>query len=1312
MSVYRGSSSRVKRKAVGGGGGSSSYNPNSKRFKRDVLAAIENENLDLRKVIVSELDVRNDINVDGNVDVEGDVYGRNLEETSDTIGGGDILNGGNTTGSQVIIGTNDNQDVKIQRNGFDRIHLAVNQTVYSGNTLLGTAGSANTYSDAPTRTLGGLAVADNIIALHNIKTENGNLGIGNFVLSNNSSSNYQLNVPAALVDDRFMYHGTGGQLEFKQETVSEYILPGVDTTAATISDVTSRVTDILYDGTDLWVFRNEATNHVARQSSASSFGGTLPITADLGSTGRLAAGPGGSLYSTHGNLLRYNSAGNTGSAFSVFQPAGNGVVGVAYGNGILMVNQDNAIHTTTTVPPSAVNDWTLQLTLDSNCDADNIRFVPWLNASAGGWVASLTTQTTSPDKLAVSNNDATAWTVYDSTVFSDAVGSTSFTEITFSDNLLVIGTDSAAAYWSSDTDHATMTFTKCTYDTASTSGGIRGGAVSTSSGKWVFTTGVANELYESPDGKHLVLFTASIPLCTVAAYNPTYDTFVFGGNDTVSLSYREENGSSFHLRAGLHQAQTSEQQYGFADDLDTYMGLHDSKLELTGSSGIKQSVSATIVQEQDVDRLSMKSRIQFQTMTTEERDALPISARGDTIYNLTKDITQTYDGSTWEDHHNVVRDHTLNLGTGTGPATPGSWLDARTPNGTVNGKHIIWDPGYERFVVAVTGGVHHAYYSNTTTHNDGGTDYPAGTFYFGSDYATIGTGSHQLATNGKSPPNNLIVITKGNSQACSSDGGSTWDVCDNIVSNDTYRGIAYGSVYTGPAVFQDLWVIGGQGGFYTTPNPQSTAWSLSGTFTGICTQMEYAQFLNHGQGGFIGIVIGTNKIMIRNKVGAWVSILNTNDAIDGFTITSAYDCTGITVSEELELIIVSLTAGAIRAIYITDDPNTDSTYPIGVCALSANPTTSFLVSGAAGNGKMLIGTGADDEYYETSGLIDNKVELTLKSDLTAHNEVNGAYSPTLNMFSFSMSGAPSNVDVSYRIEDAVPGPPIGGLDVAAASNDTDYYTFKTEPANYLHSEAGIQLNIHSGEAINMRVDSADCVTVDGNEVVAHQPFRPMIVDDDAERNALPVVGAGSMVWNADTGHLNIYNGTAWTVNNSYNEQGSWEDLVQYMGAGEKKASNPPNELQIGEFTLLEFDEKDQVTMHYHVLHDYKVGSDAFVHVHWSPLRDAVPGDIGTTVVWTINYTIARGHHQGGVNDWATPTTLTLTHTFDGTELEHEHMITESVTGFDLLEADSILTVSAKYDEGSTWGDTVIGMSCDLHYESTQETTISRVPPFN
>lgn len=171
----------------------------------------------------------------------------------------------------------------------------------------------------------------------------------------------------------------------------------------------------------------------------------------------------------------------------------------------------------------------------------------------------------------------------------------------------------------------------------------------------------------------------------------------------------------------------------------------------------------------------------------------------------------------------------------------------------------------------------------------------------------------------------------------------------------------------------------------------------------------------------------------------------------------------------------------------------------------------------------------------------------------------------------------------------------------------------------------------------------------------------------------------------------------------------WRDnIAPFTFAGTGAAA--PTEVTDGAGArVLSFGEGDEITVVFHVDHDYAMGTDGYIHVHWSPTTAMTAGQ---TVIWQFSYTVAKGHQQGQ-SLTGTPTTISFTHTADGTEVAGEHMVTEcsNAQAFDLLEPDTIIKGVVTRLDG-TYNSAVHGYQADLHYLSSREVTIGKKPDFN
>jgi hypothetical protein len=174
----------------------------------------------------------------------------------------------------------------------------------------------------------------------------------------------------------------------------------------------------------------------------------------------------------------------------------------------------------------------------------------------------------------------------------------------------------------------------------------------------------------------------------------------------------------------------------------------------------------------------------------------------------------------------------------------------------------------------------------------------------------------------------------------------------------------------------------------------------------------------------------------------------------------------------------------------------------------------------------------------------------------------------------------------------------------------------------------------------------------------------------------------------------------------YNETG-WNDNVSAFttqaagGITEPAFENMGNGLYAHGFT-----DGEALVIQHHINHDVKPDGETYFHVHWAP---STAMTVGQTISWTIDYTKAKGHHQGDSFGSVT-TSIVLTYTADGTEIALEHMILESTTPIVTPEPDSIIVSKITYGHG-TYVAKCYGFTMDLHYEVDRNATPNKVPNF-
>lgn len=193
---------------------------------------------------------------------------------------------------------------------------------------------------------------------------------------------------------------------------------------------------------------------------------------------------------------------------------------------------------------------------------------------------------------------------------------------------------------------------------------------------------------------------------------------------------------------------------------------------------------------------------------------------------------------------------------------------------------------------------------------------------------------------------------------------------------------------------------------------------------------------------------------------------------------------------------------------------------------------------------------------------------------------------------------------------------------------------------------------------------------------------------------------GNIKFPADSQTAGVKIGT--DENNDY----PWHDItseVKARGVG----INDPTWAQINatSFWAYDFSVDDQVWMSFHIPHDYKKGTDIYLHSHWIP-----DGTNANSVKWQFDYAYAHGHNQTAF-DFA-GTTITAEQTVGGTQYQHYVTETAAITIAD-MEPDGIIEVRvARITNGATDNtDGIFLLTADVHYQSISIGTVNRAPDF-
>mgnify|MGYP001586073003 CR=1 FL=1 len=171
--------------------------------------------------------------------------------------------------------------------------------------------------------------------------------------------------------------------------------------------------------------------------------------------------------------------------------------------------------------------------------------------------------------------------------------------------------------------------------------------------------------------------------------------------------------------------------------------------------------------------------------------------------------------------------------------------------------------------------------------------------------------------------------------------------------------------------------------------------------------------------------------------------------------------------------------------------------------------------------------------------------------------------------------------------------------------------------------------------------------------------------------------------------------------------GGWNDEV---GVPERRFAGGvvPTFAQVGAtaFWADRFAVNDEMWFHYHIHHDYVVGSAIYCHVHW--FADGVDAN---TVRWEFTIAAAKGHGQETLN--LAGTVLTVTQASGGSRF---HMLAELADpGFSSasLEPDAAVLIRVRRitNGGVDNADPIFFLFSDLHYRSNGSPTKNKAPNF-
>jgi hypothetical protein len=181
-----------------------------------------------------------------------------------------------------------------------------------------------------------------------------------------------------------------------------------------------------------------------------------------------------------------------------------------------------------------------------------------------------------------------------------------------------------------------------------------------------------------------------------------------------------------------------------------------------------------------------------------------------------------------------------------------------------------------------------------------------------------------------------------------------------------------------------------------------------------------------------------------------------------------------------------------------------------------------------------------------------------------------------------------------------------------------------------------------------------------------------------------------------------------TFNVRPGQNGEWRDLITPLRTPTSGPSIPVlTAVGSGVIRHPVWAINDQLWTDWHIQHDYALGTDVLMHMHWYTSGTSV-----AVVRWEFTFYHAKGNNQANFDFGGAGVVVTSQEAAHGTA--YRHMITEAgpitITG---LEPDSMLCTRIRRvtNGGVDNADTVFGFQADLHYQATSIGTKNRFAPF-
>ncbi len=177
----------------------------------------------------------------------------------------------------------------------------------------------------------------------------------------------------------------------------------------------------------------------------------------------------------------------------------------------------------------------------------------------------------------------------------------------------------------------------------------------------------------------------------------------------------------------------------------------------------------------------------------------------------------------------------------------------------------------------------------------------------------------------------------------------------------------------------------------------------------------------------------------------------------------------------------------------------------------------------------------------------------------------------------------------------------------------------------------------------------------------------------------------------------------------------WHDLIGNIHYDDGTVGTlPPYTTYVGSIKARQFSVGDEGFIELHMPHDYALGTDMFIHTHWSHNSLTVTTGAPTFIV---EGTFSKGHNQAA---FGVPVSVTLTEAASTTR--YQHIVTEGqlsnnggtggLLDTNSLEPDGIFLLRVTLSSNTMDGGALPFLHfIDIHYQSTNVATKQKSPDF-